>query len=172
MCHWFINLLGLQGRLGVGLSDSVVCKSVVIPVSSAQNQRTSPQKNVLLTMIGIVLALERICLTKRYLSYNGFITCRSFLVTWKGKSSEIHEACSRFSTLIHMPVIAVSQWGPEWNFERMTGLKLVMQVLMYHCISCPRCQMKQHPSCGVSCTVPGGLNDQLSYQMSTAQNDP
>lgn len=62
------------------LSDCVVCKSMVI-VSLAQNQRNSPQKNPLLTMIGMVLALERICLTKRYLSYSGFITCRSFLVT-------------------------------------------------------------------------------------------
>lgn len=34
----------------------------------------------------MVLALDRICLTKRYLSYNGFITWRSFFVTWKSQT--------------------------------------------------------------------------------------
>lgn len=83
-------------------------------------KKNSPQKNALLTMIGMVLALERICLTKRYLSYNGFITCRSFLVTWKKKQHPL-SVQQIFHSIMHVPVIAVSQRGLEGNFMRMTG---------------------------------------------------
>lgn len=34
-----------------------------------------------LTMTGMVEARHRICLTRRYLSYRGFMICLSFLVT-------------------------------------------------------------------------------------------
>lgn len=40
-------------------------------------------------MMGMVLARDRICLTSRYLSYRGFITWRSFLVTWKARTREL-----------------------------------------------------------------------------------
>lgn len=47
-----------------------------------------PQGSGELTMMGMVLARDRICLTSRYLSYRGFITWRSFLVTWKAKQDD------------------------------------------------------------------------------------
>lgn len=37
----------------------------------------------ILTMTGMVEALHRICFTRRYRSYRGFMTCLSFLVTCK-----------------------------------------------------------------------------------------
>lgn len=46
------------------------------------------RNDIILTMTGMVLALHRICFTRRYLSYSGFMTCLSFLVTWSSEMKE------------------------------------------------------------------------------------
>lgn len=165
-----------EGRLGRNLSDCVVHRNVVIPASSARNQRNSPQKNALLTIIGMVLALERICLTKRYLSYNGFITCRSFLVTWKGKGGDIHEACNKYSTpelmclVAAVPVITLSLRGLQrlvWGWQECS---IRCETPVRHCIACAQRQLKL---CGVPCKL--AVKDRFKWpirdEMFTAQND-
>lgn len=156
LIHSFTWPLGYKG---VGRTDRAVCQGVVNPVYSALNWSKSPWKKVSLTMIGMVLALERICLTKRYLSYKGFITCRSFLVTWKGKRNEKHEFCSsRYSILQHMCLLSPLSRGAWREFHKDDNSTSMDQTcwstwVCHHCISCPRCLMKQHPGYGMFCNV-------------------
>lgn len=50
-------------------------------VEEEEQEEEEEVKGGILTMTGMVEALHRICFTRRYLSYRGFMICLSLLVT-------------------------------------------------------------------------------------------
>ena len=75
--------------------------------------------------MGMVLARDRICLTSRYLSYSGFITWRSLLVTWKARTRELRSLL----LVVRLPAVPACS-GPRVNTDDSNEISLFSQNLL------------------------------------------
>lgn len=170
LIHPFVGSLSDKGGWDLALVIVLYTKVWWFLLPQLETKETT-LKNVVLTIIGMVLALERICLTKRYLSYNGFITCRSFLVTWKGKRGDVHEACNKYSSLELMPVITLSLRGSKRLVQGWQESSISPKTPVHHSTACAWCQLKLCVGCCKGTVRDRCFKWPIRDQMSTAQND-